>query len=170
MITATDDSGNSASQTVTFNVNDIVETSVVFDTTSGQSTDVDGRIFDADTSYNIYVLMDSDASAPVMTETWSGADNLGADDRLVFIGDEGDIHNALGNGTDVASVISSGVSELFEINGETAFTFGDNGEFARVTGSGSESTDLWSGDSNLPALTVDTATLDQLPDWVTPLS
>ena len=168
-ITATDNSGNSATQDIQVRVSDFDETAVIFDTVSGQSSDIDGRHFNADTSYNIFVLVDSDATTPQMNQMWSGGLNLGSDDRLVFIGDTGGIRNQSG-GTGLSNVTQSGDMELFEVNGVQAFSFGDNGEFTRVTGAGSESVDLWNGDASLPPLGLDTAILDELPDWVTPLS
>jgi len=75
---------------------------VVFDLVGGVSSAHSDRSFDADTSYEIYIRVDSDSPAlntagPTgegVTGTWgawSGAANLGADDRLILVGDSGPV-------------------------------------------------------------------------------
>ncbi|MGK9229657.1 cadherin domain-containing protein, partial [Yokenella regensburgei] len=62
---------------------------VVFDLTTGQSSDHNGRVFDANTAYTIYIKVNSDTSTLVgldSNEMWSGAQNLGTDDKIVLVG------------------------------------------------------------------------------------
>ncbi|HHL1466748.1 TPA: beta strand repeat-containing protein [Klebsiella pneumoniae] len=62
---------------------------VVFDLTTGQSSDHNGRVFDANTAYTIYIVVNSNSSALVgldSNEMWSGAQNLGTDDKIVLVG------------------------------------------------------------------------------------
>lgn len=66
---------------------------VLIDLVNGDSSldsDLD-RSFDTDTAYSIYVRVDSDASALdlAVSNRWSGAENLGADDQIILVGDDG---------------------------------------------------------------------------------
>ncbi|WP_461606661.1 beta strand repeat-containing protein [Aeromonas rivipollensis] len=66
---------------------------VVFDLVQGVSSDHSSRTFDANTSYTIYVRVESQkaemstaGNGPGTWGMWSGANNLGADDKVVFVG------------------------------------------------------------------------------------
>ncbi|MDP2549470.1 cadherin domain-containing protein, partial [Oceanobacter sp. 4_MG-2023] len=86
---AVDSAGNisqAADETVT-----LVDTStVVFDLVNGSSSDHSGRTFEEDTSYTIYVRVDS--STEVLNTdssewgSWANAEALGSDDQVVLVG------------------------------------------------------------------------------------
>ncbi|MNG87301.1 Cadherin domain protein [compost metagenome] len=66
---------------------------VVFDLVQGVSSDHSSRTFDANTSYTIYIRVESQkaemstaGNGPGTWGMWSGANNLGADDKVVFVG------------------------------------------------------------------------------------
>ena len=66
---------------------------VVFDMVQGVSSDHSSRTFDANTSYTIYIKVHSNTSmlstagtGPGTWGTWSGANNLGGDDKIVLVG------------------------------------------------------------------------------------
>ncbi|MGX9416323.1 cadherin repeat domain-containing protein [Vibrio sp. WJH972] len=93
-IQASDSLGNVTLQDVTLAINDVVEIDpsvVVFDLTSGESSDHSGQSFDANTSYSIYIVADSDTSSLSLTDDakWDDAQNLGADDSFVLVGING---------------------------------------------------------------------------------
>ena len=84
------DTGSSADNTV-----------VVFDLINGNSSDHSGRNFDADTTYSIYIMVDS-ASNVLYTDShggdsgatwgqWHWASNLGADDTVTLVGNGSDV-------------------------------------------------------------------------------
>lgn len=64
-------------------------TEIVFDLTTGESTDLDGQVFDADETYDIYINV-GDGSHLTFSEAvqWSGADNLGDDDTIILVSDD----------------------------------------------------------------------------------
>lgn len=73
---------------------------VVFDLTTGQSSDHNGRVFDANTAYTIYIRVNSDSHSLVgldSNEMWSGAQNLGADDKIVLVGTGSDVQGRYGD-------------------------------------------------------------------------
>ncbi|MBS4700814.1 cadherin repeat domain-containing protein [Aeromonas media] len=66
---------------------------VVFDMVQGVSSDHSSRTFDANTSYTIYIKVHSNTSmlstagtGPGTWGAWSGANNLGGDDKIVLVG------------------------------------------------------------------------------------
>ena len=80
-------------------MNDDPDTSiVVFDMIQGVSSSHSDRTFDADTAYTIYIRVDSDSSmlntdanaGPGTYGIWSLTSNLGADDRIVLVGNDAD--------------------------------------------------------------------------------
>jgi hypothetical protein len=96
----TDEAGNpfagiSDSSTLNFDTEIIADVSiVVFDLVQGSSSDHSGRTFQSDVSYDIYIRVDSDdatlstsGGGPGTWGTWSGAANLGSDDRIILVGD-----------------------------------------------------------------------------------
>ena len=100
----TDGSGNpyaGIANSTTLNFDTVDTSIVVFDLLQGSSSDHSGRTFSSGVSYDIYVRVDSDSAtlstaggAPGTWGTWSGAANLGSDDRIILVG----------NGTDVVRV------------------------------------------------------------------
>ena len=73
---------------------------VVFDLTTGQSSDHNGRVFDANTAYTIYIRVNSDSHSLVgldSNEMWSGAQNLGIDDKIVLVGTGSEVKGDFGN-------------------------------------------------------------------------
>ncbi len=72
---------------------------VIFDLLSGVSSAHSNRIFDADTSYTIYIRADSTSSELITnlipSDTswgdWRGANNLGSDDKVILVGNNADI-------------------------------------------------------------------------------
>lgn len=96
----TDEAGNafagiSDSTTLNFDTEIVVDTSiVVFDLVQGSSSDHSGRTFQSDVSYDIYIRVASDDASlstagdgPGTWGSWSGAENLGSDDRIILVGD-----------------------------------------------------------------------------------
>jgi len=83
---------------------------VVFNTVANLGNGVgssahSGRTFDANISYTIYIVIDSDANSlgtwtddinPAVRNIWHGADNLGDNDRLILVGDNGKIDAFIG--------------------------------------------------------------------------
>ncbi|PKF54418.1 hypothetical protein CW748_15940, partial [Alteromonadales bacterium alter-6D02] len=153
-ITATqaDAAGNTsvASSAKVVNVDTIaaVETSVVvFDLVEGVSSDHSSRSFDANTSYTIYIKVDSNShvlssdgisSNPSASwGTWTGANNLGADDKIVLVGSGSAVIGA-------GPVITHWKSPTF-IAWSPAAGLRSHGLFSRYDGMGSNQLDLWTG-------------------------
>ncbi len=88
-----------------------VDTSVVvFDLVQGSSSDHSERTFDSSVSYDIYIRVDSTTHAlstagdgPGTWGTWSGADNLGSDDRVILVGDGAAVQGAYAAVDDVSA-------------------------------------------------------------------
>ena len=85
----------SAAATETITIADV--SIVVFDLVGGVSSDHSDRTFDPDTTYDIYIRVDSDTAdlntnGPTGADVtgtwgaWKGADQLGTDDRLILVG------------------------------------------------------------------------------------
>jgi methionine-rich copper-binding protein CopC/uncharacterized OB-fold protein len=104
----TDEAGNpypgiSNPTTLNFATQVVADTTVVvFDLVQGSSSSHSGRTFQAGVSYDIYIRVDSNSDnlstaggGPGTWGTWSGTANLGADDRIILVGDgsavEGDV-------------------------------------------------------------------------------
>jgi len=99
-VVATDNARNSSQQVVTLDINDLDDTAppgptkeiVVFDLLYGSSSGSD-RTFKAGVEYTIYIRVDS-GSATLTSQTddsliwgkWTGAENLGAGDKVVLVG------------------------------------------------------------------------------------
>jgi hypothetical protein len=109
-----DTAGNDAititAQAVTNNLPGPDTSIVVFDLVNGVSSDHSSRTFDVNESYTIYLVVD--AISPVLNTVpttgnatwglWGGGVNLGADDKIVLVSDDGS--DVLGpNGLAVAS-------------------------------------------------------------------
>jgi len=167
-VTATDAAGNTGDKAVSLAINDVEPepVAVVFDLVGGMSSSHSSRTFDAGTDYVIYIKVDSttntlNTTIPSGSGTWgkwSGAENLGSDDKIVLVGSGTDI---LGRTTTTATSITSitainativaGTGRLEgKMDWHGAITinkvaeFQDNGLFSRVTGNGEvENVDLW---------------------------
>ncbi|TCW49627.1 Ig-like protein group 3 [Phytobacter diazotrophicus] len=119
---------------------------VVFDLTTGQSSEHNGRVFDANTAYTIYIKVNSTYSPLVgldSNEMWSGAQNLGTDDKIVLVGtgsdvkgSHGDAVMAMNHGGNSVNWVAGFSSTLSNVAGVAA-----NGQFAR----GGNNADLWNG-------------------------
>jgi hypothetical protein len=103
----TDEAGNpfagiSDSTTLNFTTEIVADTSiVVFDLVQGTSSSHSGRTFQADVSYDIYIRVSSDDEGLSIEGdgrgtwgTWSGAENLGSDDRIILVGDGAPVQGA----------------------------------------------------------------------------
>ncbi|MFY9993694.1 MAG: cadherin domain-containing protein, partial [Leclercia sp.] len=121
---------------------------VVFDLTTGQSSDHNGRVFDANTAYTIYIQVSSNYSPLVgldNNEMWSGAQNLGIDDKIVLVGTGSDVKG--GSGGVVMNMNHGGNSVNWLAGFSTSFTaynaasVDPNGQFYR----GAYNADLWTG-------------------------
>ena len=119
---------------------------VVFDLTTGQSSEHNGRVFDANTAYTIYIKVNSTYSPLVgldSNEMWSGAQNLGTDDKIVLVGTGSDVKGshgeavvAMNHGGNSVNWVAGFSSTLSNVAGVAA-----NGQFAR----GGNNADLWNG-------------------------
>lgn len=71
------------------NVGIVVAETVVFDLTTGESTDVDDQSFSANITYDIYINV-GDGSSLMLNdgEQWTFANNLGDDDRITLVSDD----------------------------------------------------------------------------------
>ena len=124
-------------------------TKVVFDLINGTSSDIDSRVFSADETYDIYILVDSDSAALSQPDLWSDAANLGSDDTLHLVGDGSPIINASGN--PIKDVTFSGAQVFWfslgssETIGSALYTPGASalsGVFVRAYGSNSTSSSV----------------------------
>jgi len=63
-------------------------TAVIFDMTQADSTNIDGRVFSASKSYDIYVVVPSDSFSLNWSGSvaWAGVANLGSDDKITLVG------------------------------------------------------------------------------------
>ncbi len=121
---------------------------VVFDLTTGQSSDHNGRVFDANTAYTIYIQVNSTYSSLAgldSNEMWSGAQNLGLDDKIVLVGTGSDVRGQYGDpvmdmhhGGNAVNWLAgfSMTFSSYNVAGVDA-----NGQFTR----GGGNVDLWNG-------------------------
>ena len=118
---------------------------VVFDLTTGQSSDHNGRVFDANTAYTIYIKVNStnfSLTGLDNNEMWSGAQNLGTDDKIVLVGTGNPV---IGGGTGpVTRMHHSGNAIQWATRSslENAAVIDANGQFTRSYG---DNVDLWNG-------------------------
>jgi hypothetical protein len=127
-------------------------TVVFYDLVSGISSVADnGRIFDADTSYDIYIMVHyKSASINLGTgQKWSGGQNLGADDRILLVG------NMIGDKIYASSSQAVGVAwtsmdgAIYWVGGfSIAAKLYDSGKFSRTFKTSNtfrDVTELWTG-------------------------
>lgn len=71
------------------NVGIVVAETVVFDLTTGDSTDVDDQSFSANITYDIYINVGDGSNLTLNDgEEWTFANNLGDDDRITLVSDD----------------------------------------------------------------------------------
>ncbi|MGB1090626.1 MAG: cadherin domain-containing protein [Oceanobacter sp.] len=132
---AVDDEG-AVSQPSTNTLTVLEEVDVLIDLVNGISTlDSDNnRVFDADKIYTIYMKVDADSSILALDadHVWSGAENLGADDRIILISDDGSEVVARSGGTVNAIGTSSGLSWSNSDDESTAFSMSESGLLNRA--------------------------------------
>ncbi|WP_417618494.1 Ig-like domain-containing protein [Oceanisphaera sp.] len=126
---------------------------VVFNLVEGVSSDHSDRTFDANTTYTIYIRVNSTSSAlstdgigPVDTSTWgkwSGAENLGADDVVVLVGTGNPVRGFWSS--TVSNIQGSGNTFDWNTSSEWAARVEDNGFFQRAYMFAKGNVDLWNG-------------------------
>jgi hypothetical protein len=120
-------------------------TSVVFDPIGGDSSSHSGRQFDAATSDDMYVLVDSDSAslaAVSSAQRWSGAENFGSDERIILVGDGAEVEGPAGPAGVVNGVVVDNQFAAWETAGGTAAIF-EGGSFDRTTAGGNDSVQLF---------------------------
>ena len=120
---------------------------VVFDLTTGQSSDHNGRVFDANTAYTIYIKVNSNSSSLVgldSNEMWSGAQNLGTDDKIVLVGSGSAVKGGLGGQVTMVNHPANSIGWIagFSTSHSKAAGIAANGQFTR---NGMQNMDLWNG-------------------------
>jgi len=168
-VVATDNAGNSSEKTVSLAVNDIEEADpsvVVFDLTTGLSSDHSAQSFAPDIDYTIYVRVDSGDHNLNLAggEAWSDAGNLTAADQVIFVGSGSDI---TGGGSAAVDGLRAGTNGSFmaliartfppemDVDQATYFAVSltDSGNLRRSEGSrfnpDTDSVDLWAGQAKL---------------------
>src|SRR5690606_36992445 len=97
-----------ASDEIALNFDTAIDTGVVvFDLVQGVSSDHSSRTFVSDVSYDIYIRVDSrdarlstDGDGPGTWGTWTGAANLGSDDRVILVGTDEPVQGFMDGGVD----------------------------------------------------------------------
>lgn len=126
-VLVTDLAGNVNVSDVGITVNE-PPTEIVFDLTTGESTDLDGQMFSADETYDIYINVGDGSSLMLnMGEQWSGAENLGDDDTIILV-------------SDVAVASFSASTDIAWEFADSDAVLTEEGEFT-IT----ETVDLWQG-------------------------
>ncbi len=120
---------------------------VVFDMVQGVSSDHSSRTFDANTSYTIYIKVHSNTSmlstagtGPGTWGTWSGANTLGPDDKIVLVGTGAPVVGVSGRG--VSALLRSGTNNLAWFSSLTVVQLQRDGDLMRY---GFNAVDLWNG-------------------------
>uniref|UniRef100_A0A4Y8UFA5 Cadherin repeat domain-containing protein n=1 Tax=Gammaproteobacteria bacterium LSUCC0057 TaxID=2559237 RepID=A0A4Y8UFA5_9GAMM len=121
---------------------------VVFDLVEGVSSDHSSRTFNASSTYTIYIRVDSEsAQAPNIASAdwgkWSGANNLGADDKIILIGTDGTA--ILGDaGKLITQKSSAGNDTRWRTSGGSrAAKLTSAGKFSRSVSGANFTVDLW---------------------------
>ncbi|MGE6101644.1 beta strand repeat-containing protein, partial [Aeromonas salmonicida] len=123
-----------------------VDTSiVVFDLVEGVNSSHSGRTFDASTAYTIYIRVSStsgalstDGNGPGASDSWaswSGANNLGSDDRIVLVGSGTPVKGVYGG--NVTRILHDAGAEYFATNSNSAVVLYGSGQLSRYAPSGS---------------------------------
>ncbi len=129
---------------------------VIFDLSQGTSSDFNNREFAADATYHIYIVVDADGtegwppdSINNWDQAWSGAENLGADDKIVLL--SGDGSPILGFSGNLVTNSRFGVGEFltpihfWSSSISFAAMLQDNGRLLRSVAGTTVSVDLWDG-------------------------
>ncbi len=103
----------------------------MFDLDGGLSYDSGERTFDSGLSYDIHIQVESGDGAGTWA-TWSGAGNLGSDDRIVLAGTGADVQGAAGGAVQSFATAFGGASWNTLELGSAAF-LPVNGGFSRIT-------------------------------------
>ncbi|TWX68664.1 cadherin repeat domain-containing protein [Colwellia demingiae] len=129
------------------------EAVVVFDLVGGTSSDHSSRTFDSNTTYTIYIKVDSSVSTLLTNENsangtwglWSGADNLGSDDRVIIAGNGLDLKGGAGN-LPVASVSETvNALNLWTTGSTTVVVINQAGMLFRNVDGENDTFDIWTG-------------------------
>jgi len=121
---------------------------VTFDLIIGTSTDVSGsRAFQSDVAYTIYVKVNPISGSVVQPTKWTGAGNLGADDKIILVGVGGAVRGASNNFvTGYANATTFGMEYLRWYTTMTdAVKLVQNGALARTGPGSANSVSLWAG-------------------------
>jgi hypothetical protein len=139
---------------------------VVFDLVLGVSSSHSERTFQEDVDYTIYVRVDSvgstlntvpsgDAAEDAAWGKWSGVENLGADDRIIFAGNESEGALKGSGGAEISRSNNGGFRLAFftslafpQTSPAAGLAINDTGSLFRVGNGGRRSADLWTG--NVP--------------------
>ncbi len=118
---------------------------VVFDLTTGLSSDHSNQTFVADVTYTLYIKMDSDSATITLNsgERWSSAGNLGADDQLILVGDGSPI--TAGGGGAVSRTVPGDLLCWFSSNDNEVACLFNAGQFLRFYTEQSMDVNLWNG-------------------------
>ncbi|PJE53330.1 Ig-like domain-containing protein, partial [Marinomonas sp. BSi20584] len=111
-------------------------TVVVFNLTSGESSDHSGRVFDANTSYTIYLVVDSVATGSSTLATgsrWGGWGSIGRDDMVVLVGSDGAVKGKYNN--DVTNVWANSYGVYWQSARARVVAFSKSGLEKRGVGS-----------------------------------
>ncbi|MGB1091328.1 MAG: hypothetical protein ACPGYX_04330, partial [Oceanobacter sp.] len=157
-----------------------LSTSVMIDLVNGNSSlDYDAdRTFNADETYSIYMLVDSDSESLSLAtdQRWSGVENLGSDDRIILVGDDGAVLSSTSASTAVFNSVeetgtgddlvwgSSAAESSFVLDGAqvTRYEGGDSISLNWAT----SATDWAENSSPNEGLDVSVVTLNALPTSV----
>ncbi|PKH85502.1 cadherin domain-containing protein [Colwellia sp. Bg11-28] len=129
------------------------ETVVVFDLVGGTSSDHSSRTFDSNTTYTIYIKVDSSVSTLLTNENsangtwglWSGADNLGSDDRVIIAGNGLDLKGGAGNVSVTSVSETNSALNLLAAGPTTVVVINQEGTLFRNVDGGSDTFDIWTG-------------------------
>ncbi len=152
----------------TFNFITVDTSTVVFDLTTGLSSDHSDRIFADNIDYTLYIKVDSDSTdiALNLSNRWLGAGSLGTDDQIILVGDGSSILGREGN--TISRTNGAGNPILWSTGTGTGSSYaarlGYNGAFTRANGQSESVVDLWAG-TLADVVTVQTALTD-LPTGV----
>ncbi|WP_133151209.1 cadherin repeat domain-containing protein, partial [Vibrio sp. 10N.261.45.A1] len=165
-VVATDTALNSDSQSVTLNIDDVasepVEVVFAYNSSTALVNNDGDTNFDAGSTYEITIIVPSD-SWQLWTTTfdqWSGASNLGSDDKITLIGADGYIQDNTSGSLSVGNMQRDMSSTALRWAGSTAdaIVLSADGVLTRYSSSGGTNTiDLWSDSmTNLPQLDIQT--------------
>jgi hypothetical protein len=149
----------SAASTASITVsNNNVDTSiVVFDLTSGNSSDHSERTFEDNVDYTIYLFVDADQQTLNNSTEWRGASNLGAGDKIILVGDGAVIGQGSGviDGTNVNNNNVNWTTVDANLNAVQLY---GNGNLDRFFQTVSDSSDIWTGTANFSLISFSYAT------------